>query len=84
MTQIFIFKLIYIINERYCTSWQGGWMSVWNQFGKQDNYPQESDYVYGLYFAGQRIVMPGGLPIAVYTGRRAVQLLCRNEGEIFV
>ena len=70
--------------ERYCTSWQGGWMSVWNQFGKQDNYPQESDYVYGLYFAGQRIMMPGGLPIAVYTGRRAVQLLCRNEGEIFV
>ncbi|MCR4734357.1 MAG: NAD(P)/FAD-dependent oxidoreductase [Treponema sp.] len=70
--------------ERYCSSYEGGWMSVWNQFGKQDNYPQELDEIYGLYFAGQRIMMPGGLPIAVYTGRRAVQLLCRNEGEIFV
>ena len=70
--------------ERYCSSYQGGWMSVWTKFGKQDNFPQELDSIYGVYFAGQRIVMPGGLPIAVYTGRRVVQLLCRNENQIFV
>lgn len=63
--------------ERYCSSYEGGWMSVWNTKGKQYNYPQECS-IKGVYFCGQRILMPGGLPIAVYTGRRAIQLLCKN------
>ncbi|MCF0242223.1 MAG: NAD(P)/FAD-dependent oxidoreductase [Treponema sp.] len=68
--------------ERYCSSYEGSWMSVWNTKGKQYNYPQECS-IKGVYFCGQRIMMPGGLPIAVYTGRRAVQLICKNWGEEF-
>lgn len=70
--------------ERYCSSYQGSWMSVWPAGGKQNNYPQKIKSVSGVYFAGQRIMMPGGLPIAAYTGRQAVQLLCKDFGEMFV
>lgn len=70
--------------ERYTGSYEGSWMSVWEAGGKQYNYPQTLDSVFGVYFAGQRIQMPGGLPIAVYTGRQAVQNLCRDFCEEFV
>ncbi len=32
-----------------------------------------------LYFAGQRLIPPGGLPIALVTGRAAVEKLCEDE-----
>lgn len=70
--------------ERYCGSYEGSWMSVWMPKTKQYNYPQTFKTVKGAYFAGQRIQMPGGLPLAVYTGRLAVQLLCRDTGTMFV
>ena len=70
--------------ERYTGSHEGSWMSVWEKGGKQRDYPQTLDSVFGVYFAGQRIMMPGGLPIAVYTGRQAVQYLCRDIDEEFV
>ncbi len=69
--------------ERYCGSHEGSWMSVWGKGGAQLNYPQTAKGIKGTYFAGQRILMPGGLPIAVYTGRQAVQLLCRDTGTEF-
>ncbi len=68
--------------ERYCSSYEGSWMSVWNTKGKQYNYPQECS-IKGVYFCGQRVMMPGGLPIAVYTGRRAIQLLCKKTKTEF-
>ena len=70
--------------ERYCSSYEGSWMSVWTKTGHQDNYPAGVKGVSGLYFAGQRLLMPGGLPIAAYTGRRAVQYLCRDTNTEFV
>lgn len=70
--------------ERYCKSYKGGWMSVWTEKGKQDNYPQTVKGIKGLYFAGQRVLMPGGLPLAVFTGRQAVQHLCKDTKTIFI
>ena len=70
--------------ERYCSSFEGSWMSVWEKGTKQYNYPQTLSGIEGVYFAGQRTMMPGGLPIAAYSGRIAVQLLCRDSGTIFV
>ncbi|WP_027728708.1 NAD(P)/FAD-dependent oxidoreductase [Treponema sp. C6A8] len=70
--------------ERYCSSFEGSWMSVWEKGGKQTNYPQKLPGIEGVYFAGQRTMMPGGLPIAVYSGRIAVQLLCRDTKRLFV
>ena len=59
-------------------------MSVWKKGGGMTNYPQTLDSVEGVYFAGQRIQMPGGLPLAAYTGRLAVQKICRDFGVEFV
>ena len=70
--------------ERYCSSFEGSWMSVWEKGTKQYNYPQKLPSVKGVYFAGQRTMMPGGLPIAVYSGRIAVQLLCKDTNTLFV
>ena len=70
--------------ERYCGSYEGSWMSVWPAGGKQNDYPQKAESVDGLYFAGLRMMMPGGLPIAVYTGRQAVQHLCKDTNTLFV
>ena len=70
--------------ERYCGSFEGSWMSVWKAGGKQHNYPQKLKTVRGVYFAGQRMRMPGGLPIAAYTGRQAVQYLCRDTKTLFI
>ena len=70
--------------ERYTGSYEGSWMSVWQAGDKKYDYPQELDSIFGVYFAGQRIQMPGGLPVAVYTGRQAVQKLCRDTGNEFV
>lgn len=70
--------------ERYCHSFEGSWMSVWPTGGKMDNYPVKSKTVKGLYFAGQRTTMPGGLPIAVCAGRTAAQHLCKDNKAVFV
>ena len=38
----------------------------------------------GLYFAGQRMFPPGGLPPVLTSGRIAVQYLCRDTGTVFL
>lgn len=70
--------------ERYCSSYKGSWMSVFAPRTGQYNYPQKVRSIKGVYFAGQRILMPGGLPLAVYSGRQAVQHLCKDTGTLFV
>ncbi len=59
-------------------------MSVWGKNGVKLNYPQTVPEISGLYFVGQRSFMPGGLPIALDSGRQAAQLLCRDNAQIFV
>ena len=70
--------------ERYCSTYKGSWMSVWGKGLAKLDYPQTLPGRSGLYFVGQRSFMPGGLPIAVDSGRRAVQMLCRDTNTIFV
>lgn len=70
--------------ERYCGTFEGSWMSVFEPGGAMLTFPQKSKTVKGLYFAGQRSSMPGGLPIAVYTGRKAAQLICRAMHNKFI
>ena len=70
--------------ERYCNTYEGSWMSVWEPGGKSIDYPIKCKSVDGLYFASQRSMMPGGLPIAVSAGRTAAQLLCKDTNTIFI
>jgi hypothetical protein len=48
------------------------------------SYPAVIKGLSGLYFAGHRMSPPGGLPVALMTGRTAVQHLCKDTGTVFV
>ena len=70
--------------ERYCGNWHGSWMTEMVPSIKISQYPYTVNGIGNLYFAGQRIMPPGGLPVALSTGRTAVQHLCRDTGTLFV
>lgn len=42
-----------------------------------------SDYT-NIYFAGERIMAPGELPVAFVTGREVVQWLYKDNGIVFL
>lgn len=69
--------------QRYCGSYRGSWMSILSPNTKRQQYPQTTESVSGLYFAGQRTMIPGGMPSAAATGRFAVQYLCRDTDSVF-
>ncbi|MDF2540391.1 MAG: amine oxidase [Herbinix sp.] len=69
--------------ERYCGTLHGSWMAVTEKGTKSTAYPLTSESTKSLYFAGQRLQTPGGLPVAVDTGRRAVQYLCKDTNVVF-
>lgn len=69
--------------ERYLHSYKGSWMTVMGKGNKMQSYPQQPESIRQLYFAGQRLMSPGGLPVAVETGRKAVQYLCRDTNTVF-
>jgi len=69
--------------ERYCGTYKGSWMTVMGKGHKTTVYPNTSVNIAGLYFAGQRLQPPGGLPIAATTGRVAIQHLCKNTNIVF-
>jgi phytoene dehydrogenase-like protein len=69
--------------ERYCGTHHGSWMTITPPRTMRVCYPSKSDNIAKLYFAGQRIMPPGGIPPAVSTGRTAAQHLCRDFGVVF-
>lgn len=69
--------------ERYTGAHHGSWMSITGPGEKMKMYPAFLKDVSGLYFAGHRLVPPGGLPVALETGRKAAQMVCRQFGEVF-
>ena len=70
--------------ERYCGNWKGSWMTEMTPSMKMKEYPSAIKGLSGVYFAGQRIMPPGGLPVALMSGRTAVQYLCRDTNTVFV
>jgi len=70
--------------ERYCDTWKGSWMTDLTSGLSLNPYPPKIDNLQGVYFSGQRMMPPGGLPPALLTARIAVQHLCRDTGTVFV
>lgn len=69
---------------RYCGSYKGSRMDFMNPGKATMMSPLQPEItISGLYFAGQRMMSPGGLPAALVTGRHAVQLLCRDNDTAF-
>jgi len=69
--------------ERYTASFEGSWMSVWKPGTPSFMFPSQSADIRGLYFASERLMIPGGLPVCAWAGRKAAQLLCRNTNTEF-
>jgi len=69
--------------ERYCGTYKGSWMTVMGKGDKTTAYPNTCEDIPNVYFAGQRLQSPGGLPVAATTGRTAIQYLCRNTNTVF-
>lgn len=69
--------------ERYCGAFRGSWMSVMKPRTNSQSYPSKSGHIRNLYFAGQRLMVPGGMPAAMMTSRTAVQYLCKDTDTIF-
>lgn len=69
--------------ERYLKSWRGSWMSLTGPGSKMRTFPGYVENVSNLFFAGQRQMLPGGLPSALYSGRCAAQMVCRALDEVF-
>ena len=70
--------------ERYCGNWKGSWMTAITEDLKIERYPAVIEGLNNVYFAGQRMMPPGGLPPALMTGRTAVQYLCRDTNTLFI
>ena len=70
--------------ERYCDNWKGSWMTEIKPDMKMKTYPAVIPGLDGVYFAGQRMMPPGGLPAALMSGRRAIQYICRDTDTVFI
>jgi phytoene dehydrogenase-like protein len=70
--------------ERYCGNWKGSWMTEMTPDMKMTEYPAVIKGLSGVYFAGHRMMPPGGLPAALISGRKAVQHLCRDTDTVFI
>ena len=70
--------------ERYTGAYHGSWMSVVNVGDKMKIYPGFLKNIKGVYFAGHRLMTPGGLPVAIDSGRKAAQMVCRQFNVVFV
>ena len=69
--------------ERYTSAYRGSWMGITEPGYRMKQYPGYCESVEGLYFAGHRMTPPGGLPVALMSGRQAAQMVCRQFDVVF-
>lgn len=60
--------------ERYCSTWKGGYMGVWNARELPPVWPVKCS-IKGVFFASNRFKISGGLPIALESGHSVAMKL---------
>lgn len=71
--------------ERYTNAYKGSYMSfVTTEFTKGLMRPGIIKGLHSFVIAGQWIMPPGGLPIALISGKHAVQRICKLDGRKFI
>lgn len=66
--------------ERYCNAYHGSYMSfVTTPLGKQIKMKGQLKGIKNLYLAGQWTNSPGGLPVAVASGKFAIQRILKKQ-----
>ena len=70
--------------ERYTGAYHGAWMTEMSVGDGMTQYPGKCESILNLYFAGHRLMPPGGMPSAVASGRMVAQYVCRDFDTEFV
>ncbi len=70
--------------ERYCNAYRGAFMGFLPTIkGKMMAHSGHIKGVKNLFLSGQWLQPPGGLPVAVITGRDTIMWLCKKEKKPF-
>ncbi len=68
--------------NRYCNAYHGSYMGFVTTVGnKQMRFKGIVKGIRNLYVAGQWVMSPGGLPIAVISGKFAIQRILKKQGR---
>lgn len=71
--------------ERYCNAYRGAFMAFFPSVkGKMMEHSGRIKGLDNLVLSGQWLQPPGGLPIALTSGRNAIMRLCRRQKKNFV
>ena len=71
--------------KRYCNAYHGSYMGFVTTVGnKQMRFKGIVKGVDNLYIAGQWIMSPGGLPVALVSGKFAVQRILKKAGRSII
>lgn len=70
---------------RYCDAYLGSFMSFWPTIpGKSMAHTGRVRGLGNVFLSGQWLQPPGGLPVALITGKDTIMRLCRKERQPFV
>ncbi|MBH1940945.1 NAD(P)/FAD-dependent oxidoreductase [Mobilitalea sibirica] len=73
-----------ITYERYCNAYRGAFMSFLPTIkGKMMAHTGRIKGLDNLYLSGQWLQPPGGLPVAVMTGKDTIMRICKKEKKEF-
>jgi phytoene desaturase len=71
--------------NRYCNAYRGAFMAFWPTLkGKQLAHSGQIRGLDNLVLSGQWLQPPGGLPVALITGRDTIMRLCRSLKKAFI
>ncbi len=66
--------------QRYCNAYRGSFMGFWPTIsGKSLNHTGKIKGLKNLMLSGQWLQPPGGLPVALITGKDTIMRLCKKE-----
>ncbi|HCX64220.1 MAG TPA: NAD(P)/FAD-dependent oxidoreductase [Eubacteriaceae bacterium] len=70
---------------RYCNAYRGAFMGFWPTIsGKSLNHTGEIKGLKNMLLSGQWLQPPGGLPVALITGKDTIMRICRKENRQFI
>lgn len=71
--------------ERYCNAYRGAFMGFWPTIpGKQMAHNGHIKGLKNLVLSGQWLQPPGGLPVALITGKDTIMRLCKKTKKPFI
>jgi len=81
-------KLLYVASpqtyNRYCNAYRGAFVAFWPTLqGKELAHTGQIRGLDNLVLSGQWLQPPGGLPIAIITGKDTIMRLCRKVKKQF-